>query len=362
MATSGLVGPAAVLITGGSGFLGRALVRELQRKGSVLPTRSVRVLDLRPCELPGVEPLVGDVRSLDDLLAACEGIDVVLHAAALVDWGAAPDELLWAVNVNGTENVIEACRSAGVRALVYTSSEDVVYAGAPIVDGDETLPYPDRFPNGYCRTKAQAEALVLEADRGEGVLRTAAIRPCGMWGEGDPYHVGTLLDMARKGPMLRMGDGRARFQNVYVGNVAHAHLLAARALLRGDEAPRGQAYFVTDAPACNFFEFFEPVVRAVGYRVVPQAFSLPRGLMRGLGALAESGAFALRPFRRVAPAVTRFSVDYVCQDVTYRSDKAARELGYAPVHTQEEAMARTVAWAREREGSARRRRGDGRHR
>jgi len=350
-----------VLITGGAGFLGHALVRELLREDDpVLRPTLLRVLDLHPerLELPEphtgttrIELVTGDVRSFADVRRACQEIDLVLHAAALVDWGRQPDALLQQVNVGGTENVLRACVEAGVRALVHTSTLDVVYRGEPIEDGDESLSYPPHFVNTYCRTKADAERLVLAANDSEGELRTTVIRPCSIFGERDPYHVPPLLEMARRGLLFRVGNGKSRSQHVYVGNVAHAHLLAARSLLQRGQAA-GEAYFVTDFPAQNFFDFLEPIVNAAGYRMLPWWLSIPRPVMYGLGCVLEGAAHLLRPVVRFNPTVTRFAADFVCLDFTFVSDKARRELGYAPVYDEEQAFARTIEYFRARNGGA----------
>lgn len=354
-------------ITGGAGFLGRALVRELERSAGDLGLGpgSLRLFDTRAPSAPTsarVAATNGDIRDYASVRRAFEGVDVVLHCASIVDWGRLPDGLLDEVNVAGTENVLRACREAGVRALVYTSTMDVVYEGRPIRDGDESLPYPPDPTEAYPRTKALAEKAVLAAngspratrddDRAPSTLRTCALRPCGMYGEADPYHVGSVLDMARRGLLrFRMGDGRARFQAVYVGNVAHAHVLAAKRLLDGDDAVAGQVYLVTDHPAQNFFDFMEPIVRGVGLPFPPPGRTVPFAPLYGLAALVEGGARALRPIVRLAPILTRSSVTLVCHDFSFRGDKAARELGYAPIYGRDEAIARTVAYFRA-EGAA----------
>lgn len=349
-----------VLVTGGCGFLGRALVRELQEnggKGKLVPSE-IRVFDLQARDFRDPDRVVvirGDVRSFDALRRAFDGVDVVFHSAALVDWGQHPEEVVEAVNVDGTRNVIRAAADAAVRVLVHTSSEDVVYDGRPVVNGDESIPYPTRFPTAYCRTKAEAEQAVLEANgiRRKAVdpgdrepLRTVAIRPCSIFGEGDEYHVGSLVRMARSGMLMRVGDPRSRYQPVYVGNVAHAHVLAAEALLRADERVAGEAYFITDVPARNLFDFLEPFVEAAGYRMYPRWVRIPGPLMYAVAFVVETATRWLRPVYRMAPVVSRFAVDYLCHDFTFVSHKAGRDLGYVPKYSADEAIARTVAFYR----------------
>jgi len=351
-------GPRRVVVTGGAGFLGRALAGELQRASAPVRPEDVAVFDLRPAPegTPGVRSLRGDVRDAEALRSAFRGADCVIHAAARVDWGHADEAELEDVNVGGTERVIEACRDAGVPALVYTSSIDVVFGDRPVRDADESHPYPERYGNAYARTKALAEQRVLAADgapraRREGesaeapALRTCAVRPCGMWGEADPHHTGHFVSALRSGSLaMRIGDGRARFQHCYVGNAAHAHWLAARSLSSPAPAAAGRAYFVTDGPARNIFEFMEPVAEGLGLRMPPRGRRLPYGLAWSLAALVEAGARLARPFARFEPALTRSTVRFVCEDLTIESDRAERDLGYRPVYSEREAVERTVAW------------------
>jgi nucleoside-diphosphate-sugar epimerase len=340
----------SILITGGAGFLGRALLNELTRPDAPagLRPREIRILDTRKPAVPTgglIVPQLGDVRSPADLRQACRNIDVVLHCAALVDWGQNDKQRVEAVNVDGTRNVIAACREAGVGALVHVSTIDVVYGGRPIIDGDESLPYPPQHPTTYCSSKAEAERLVLAVD-GDG-LRTTALRPCCMFGEADPFHVSSILRMARRFPVVRIGDGRARSQHVYVGNMAHALLLAARGLLQDAEIAGGKAYFITDFPAQNFFDYMEPIVTGTGHAMMPWAFALPRTLMYGLGYGAEGLAAALRPLWRFTPTLSRFAVQFICQELTFSGARASRELGYRPIYDEQQAFERTIRWFRD---------------
>jgi nucleoside-diphosphate-sugar epimerase len=338
-------GGPVVLVTGGAGFVGRALVEQLV-EGGVLAAREIRVFDLAPFDGGDgrVESIAGDVRDARALARAARGADLVLHCASIVDWGRQPEDVIRAVNVGGTRNVIDACRACGVGALVMTSSLDVVYDGNPVIDGDESIPYPPHHRSIYCSSKAEAERLVLAAS-GQG-LGTIAIRPVSIYGERDPYHVSSLIRMAVRGRIPRVGDGSSVTQHVYVGNVAHAHVLAARALLEGNGEAAGKAYFVTDSPPENFFDFLEPIVTALGYRMLPWSLSLPRGPMYAAGLALEGIARAVRPVHVFAPMVTRFAVDFVCLDYTFVSTRAERLLGYSPRYTREQALERTVAWFR----------------
>jgi nucleoside-diphosphate-sugar epimerase len=348
-----------VVVTGGEGFLGRVLVDQLLEPDSLLPVREVRVYDLaagdgepRGTTDPRLRRVRGDVRDLEKLRTACRGADVVIHCAALVDWGRHPEDVLSAVNVVGTKTVLRACREAGVRALVHTSTLDVVYSGTNAVGVDEATPIPAGPRDGYMRTKTEAELVAAAANgsplAGGGALRVAVVRPACIWGEGDPHHVGSLLRLSRHFPLIRVGRGPGGNASwVYVGNVAHAHVVVARDLVAGEGRAAGEVFFATDPTPGNMFDFFEPVMRAAGRRVVPKTLGIPKPVMDVVAAGMATTQRALSPWVRFTPMITKFAVDFVCLDFVVSGDKIARELGYVPRYTEREAMDRTVAWARE---------------
>jgi nucleoside-diphosphate-sugar epimerase len=332
-----------ILMTGGSGFLGTAIVRELVEDGSPLPVKEIRILDLgKPLYPLGqqIRYIPGDVRNHELLLGACQGADLVFHAAAVVDWGTKSTAEVMSVNVTGTRNVIQACLENGVPYLLFTSSLDVLYDGHPLVDADEDTPYPERHATSYCRSKCLAERAVLEAN--SDALATCSLRPADIYGEGDPYHMGSLVNMARGGFYVRLGNGRSRCQHVYVGNIAQAHLLAAARMMQDRSTVGGQAYFITDGPGSNFFTFFDSIVEAAGYRIWPPNLWLPRWLAMGIGSIAEFIAFLARPVKRYCPKMSRFAVTYTCTDYTFDSAKARRDFNFIPKYSGEEAFRRTV--------------------
>jgi nucleoside-diphosphate-sugar epimerase len=313
-------------------MLGHEIVRQLVDAG-----KQVRVLDLEPPPKRCCESVLGDICSLDDVRAVCADAEVVFQCAAAV-WNVdTPAHVYQAVNVEGNHNVIGVCRDMGIRRLVYTSTIDVVVDGRrPIKDGDESLPYPRRLPRDpYCRTKIQAERMVLGAAGPE--LATCALRPVGMYGPRDRYHLGNILEMARRGNRIRLGSGRARFSHAYSENVAHAHIVAAEHLYPGSPVA-GRPYFIGDHyPAGNFFDFVEPFLEELNLPV-PRV-SIPYPVAYGLACVAEL----------VVPRsnFNRFSVIQTCIDHTYRHDRAERDFGYRPIVSREEAFRRTLNHIRE---------------
>jgi len=340
-----------VLLTGGSGFIGRHLIEELLAADSLLPVNELRIYDTRP--LPADFPLAddarlrilpGDIRDERALRQALEGVDLVFHLAAVVDWGALPPQVIFDINVGGTENLLRLAREAGVRALVHASSIDAVYDGREHIDIDESFPYPERYASTYCASKAQGEQLALAAD--SEAFHTCALRPSDVYGPGDPFHLEALSELARSGFYVRVGHPSKLSMHVYVGNMAHAFAQAGKALLEKPGPLRGRAYFISDAPPSNFFTFFDRILSGAGYALKP-GFWLPRGLMLPLGIAADGFTALLRPVRRIQINVSRFSVTYLCTSFTFSTLRAKQDFGFSPKYSEQEAFERTVSYYRQ---------------
>ncbi len=337
-----------VLVTGGSGFLGRHIVKEFLDPGSPVRVTGIRVYDLASFpELfhdQRVSWIQGDIRDYESLKKACIKIDLVIHAAAIVDWGTHSEEEVYEVNVLGTENVIRACKENGVRMLIFTSSLDAVHDGKPLVNIDENHPYPEEHSNMYCRSKFLSELRVIEENSEK--LKTCVLRPSDIYGEGDPYHIDSLINMAKNGFYVRLGDGISRSQHVYVGNMAYAHVLAAAEMIKDACRVCGEIYFITDGPGANFFRFFDQIVEGAGYIIWPKNFWIPRRLAYMLGSLSEFFAWTMRPFGKYNPKFSRFAVIYTCTDFTFSSKKAREHFDYKPKYPEALALERTISYYR----------------
>jgi len=336
--------PLRVLLTGGAGFLGKRIISELRELAAAREQHvHVRTLDLLPCETAD-DSVVGDITDARTVDEAAREIDVILHAAALIDWGNTPHSKLFEVNLDGTLRVLEAARKNRVRAVVYTSTMDVVMGGGPLIGIDEDHPYPDHYIDAYSESKALAEQAVLAAN--DASLRTVALRACGLYGEADPYHMDSVLTAARDGKLtFRLGSADTVFEHVYVGNVAYAHALAAFAMV-GDEPPPllGNKYFVTDQPADNFFEFMRKFVERLGYDFPPASRTIPAWAAMLAGRASEAFANLVQPVWKLRPMLTRSSVTVLINSVSVHSTRLADDLGYKPRFSPEEAFERVITY------------------
>jgi 3beta-hydroxy-delta5-steroid dehydrogenase/steroid delta-isomerase len=319
------VGPIC-LVTGGNGYVGKHLVRRLLELGC-----EVRALDLTPFRGDRrVKSIVGDIRRTSEVGPACEGVDTVFHTAAIINTLtlARPRvrRQVYGVNVLGTECVIRACQAAGVKKLIFTSSITVAVDG-PIRGGDETTPYvgTDGLPDLYSQTKSRAEKLVLEADDPKG-LRTAAVRPGGVWGPGEgAMMVQDFLEHLAGGQFkATIGDGTSVTDNVHVDSVVDVHFVVAQKLTDEPDRVAGEAYFVSDDEPINPVVWYRPIVEALGYSW--PKLQVPRPLAYAFAYLGEVAHYFGGPF----PTLTRRGVLSVCRDASFRVDKARAHLGYEP--------------------------------
>ena len=324
------------IVSGGAGFLGRHLVERLMKDG-----HDVRILDLPSAHAlddlhkSGVEVIRGDMRDAELVDKACKDMDVVFHVAALASpWG--PRELFWSINVTGTDNFINACRKAGVRRLVHVSSPSAVFDGSDHVLADESLPYPTRFYNYYCETKAVSEQHALAANGPE--LETVVIRPHVIWGPRDQHLLPRIISRAKAGRLFEVGDGKNRISTLYVENAVDALLLAY-----ASQNATGKAYFITNDQPVLLWDFLKRILDGLG---LPG----PRGRLPYPVAysIAASYEAVWKIFRlQGEPLITRYTVAELAKNHSYSIERAKKDLGYKPRISVEEGLSKVFTWVKE---------------
>ncbi|HQP89201.1 MAG TPA: NAD-dependent epimerase/dehydratase family protein [Thermoanaerobaculia bacterium] len=310
----------AVLVTGATGFVGGRLVAALAAQGQRVRALTRRSTGLEALERPGIEVVRGDLLDSPSLVRAAEGASLVFHAAARVsDWG--PREAFFAANVDGTRNLVAACREAGVARLVHLGSLTVL--GLPrdgrVLD-ERTLPEPPARGDFYTESKLEGEKIAREA-HGTGGLETTVVRPGAIWGPGDPNVVPRIVRLLRRGAMPYVGGGRNLVGLVHVENLVRGLLLAGSV-----PAAAGEVFHLTDGEEITAREAIDGIADALG---VPRPrVSLPFPLVLAAAALVEGTARALR--LRRPPPLTRYGARFVACHARYDLAKARRELGWEP--------------------------------
>lgn len=325
----------SVLVTGGGGFLGAAIVAMLVEEG-------VRVRTFCRGRYPalaalGVEQVRGDLREARAVAAACAGMDVVYHTAAKAGvWGDF-DEYA-AINVTGTEHVLAACRAHRVKRLIYTSSPSVVFDGRGHAGIDESVPYPAVQAAPYPATKARAEQAVVRA--GQSDLLTVSLRPHLIWGPGDNHLVPGIIK--RAGRLKRIGDGTNIVDTVYIENAARAHLLAAEKL-KEIPALSGNVYFIGQGEPVPLWDMIDWILAAAGKGPVTGQLS-PRTAKLTAACLEWLYRWLPLPGE---PSLTRFMAAELSTDHWFTIDAARRDLGYEPLVSIEAGLARLARWLQE---------------
>lgn len=319
-----------ILITGGTGFLGLHTAELLRREGHAV---ALLGRDFGQVEAHGwrdVETIACDLRDSGAVATACRGRDAVVHAGALsAPWGRRAD--FRAINIGGTAAVLAGCARHGVGRLVAISSPAVVFTGRDHVATTEAAPYPRRFSSPYAASKAAAEMLV----RSTGVP-AVTLRPKAIFGPGDRALLPRVIAAARAGRLPQVGDGRNLVDLTYVENVAHAIGLAL-----GSPTAVGRTYHITNDEHVPLWPLIRDVLRRLGVDDRLRAAPLP--LMLAVAAAMEARA----AISGREPLLTRYTVAILGRTQTYDIAAARRDLGYTPVVSVAEGVARTLrVWRR----------------
>ncbi len=317
-----------ILVTGGGGFIGSALVRELVREGYKVSTFSRNLYPWHK-EL-GIRLFQGDLTNPEDIEPACRGIDVVFHVAAkAAAWGPYSD--FENVNASGTRNVISSCKINKVRKLIFTSSASVIFSGTDLKNADESVAYPQKPLSAYTATKAIAEQLILEANSED--LKTIALRPHVVWGPGDNRIISGILNRARSGKLRRIGKEEFLTDTTYIENYVDAMLLSMKVMDKNPDIC-GKPYFITNGEPVKIWEFINSILVSAGLSPVKKV--VPKPLAKILAILLEKIYLLLAP--DAEPPLTNFIVSELCSHHWFNITGAKEKLGYSPRFSHEEGM------------------------
>jgi dihydroflavonol-4-reductase len=316
----------AILVTGGTGFLGRALVERLLDTGSRV--KGLARSDASEDVLAGLgaEPVRGDLLDLDALAAAMRACDVVYHTAGGNAFCLRDPSPLFEVNVRGSENVIRAAALAGVRRVVYTSSAATLGEASGTI-GSEESPHRGWFLSDYERSKFEAEQAVFAAACGAG-LEVVSVNPASVQGPGRATGSAKLLLDFLNGRIPAVVDSRLSL--VDIADCTEGHLLA------GSRGMPGERYVLSGA-TLSVREGLALLASVVGIdrpvRMLPPRLALA----------AATAVETLGRVRRSSPRICRELVRTLIHGHAYDGSKATRALGlrYTPV---EETLRRTVEW------------------
>lgn len=336
-----------ILVTGGSGFLGRSVIRTLLER---YPHWKVSALDIRPPDADAEKQLdrvmLADIRSENSVIAAFKDYhpDLVIHTAGVVPARAfrySTRDVDWqhvkAVNYDGTRNILSATMASGCFRFVYTSSVTAI-----IDDLDHDYYYMDEsVPLGlaqlhYGKSKGMAETFVLSPEHAEKGLKACALRPCTILGPDDTQVISVLHDCIGKGETyFIVGDGDNIYDWMYIDNAVHAHLLAAENLLTSKTAA-GEAFFITNQEPAYFWDFLAFIWAQFGHEPAFRVH-VPVGL-------AMVVAFVLEWVTWLMGLPTTLDTGSVKDGIRTQyasNEKAIEILGYKPIVALSEGVVRT---------------------
>ena len=336
------------LVTGGGGFLGKRVVEMLVEEG--WQVRNIARGAYPELAALGVDSRQVDLCDAEAVAEAIEGVDAVFHVAAKFGF-AGSREVYYAINVGGTQNVIDGMVKHGVSRLIYTGTPSVVGYKTD-QEGISQAPYAEHFEALYGETKAAAEQLVLAANgreiAGGRKLATVALRPHLVFGPGDLRLIPTAVERARSGRLPIVGDGKNKVDLTYIDNAAGSHLDAAQALTGPDSPCAGKAYFISNDEPVVLWEWFNALLPLVGAPPITRKVSL--GLASTIGGAME---WAWNTFGLSGePRMTRFMAAALARSHWYDMGPAKRDFGYYIRVDMTEATARTVAWFNEKQAKA----------
>lgn len=323
-----------ILVTGGGGFIGKALVLALHKLGAEVHVFGRnRYLELEALAIPCMQ---GDIRDRAAVRQAIAGKSLVFHVAAKAGiWG--PLDEYMAINCKGTDHVLAACREEQIGVLVYTSTPSVIFDRDDLCGADETQPYAGRPLCAYAASKIPAERAVLAAN--STTLKTLAIRPHLVWGPGDQNLIPRLVERGRSGQLTMVGTGSNMVDITYIDNAVHAHLLAAENLCSSASAA-GEAFFIGQEAPVNLWQWINALFTRLDIAPITRQVSLP--LAYNAGATLE---LAHRLFRlQQEPRMTRFLALQLAKSHWFSHARAERLLGYRPLVDTAKGTDRLIAW------------------
>ena len=308
------------IITGATSGLGRNMLELLQKKGwDVLAFgRNEEIAKSLGCRYE-----VFDLSDEEKTLMYFEEVDYVFHCAALSSpWG--EYEEFYKANVVATANVIKAVAHYNIKKLIHVSTPSIYFAFESHLGVKEEY-LPKKFVNHYAQTKYEAELLVQKSN-----INAVIIRPRGIFGEYDQVLVPRLEKIAQKGSLPSVKDREVVVDVTYVGNVVYAMYLAAV-----KDVPNKTVFNITNDEPMALNEVLLKVMTAIGVDV--KFKEIPHFVLMGIATLLET----LSKVGLIGePVVTKYSIGVISNSQTLDISKAKELLGYEPIYTIDEGVAK----------------------
>jgi nucleoside-diphosphate-sugar epimerase len=324
-ATDKLVPSRRIFLTGGSGYVGRNLIRHFVARGVGVTALVRSDASATTVRALGAVPFHGDIFDAT-LTAGMAGCDALIHAAADTDHGPATERQR-CINEEGTRAVLDAAQASGITRVIHLSTESVLATGRPLVNVDESMPMPARPAGGYSRTKAAAERIALAANGPD--FSVVVLRPRFVWGRDDTTALPALMEAVRSGKFAWISGGNYLTSTTHIANLCHAVELAL------DGGRGGEVYFISDGEPLPFRTVVSALIETQGLDVPDK--TVPRFVVRTVAAIGDM--LATVSGGRLVPSFTLQAYATSAVEVSFDISKSRHELGYTPVISREEGLA-----------------------
>ncbi len=322
------------LVTGATGFTGGHLAQHLIHAGdevrALVRPKSRARFDSSPLPSKGVVAFEGDLVDAASLQRAVAGVDVVYHIAATYRESGQPDSAYRAINIDGTRNLLEAAKAAGVTRVVHCSTGGV-HGHISNPPANEDAPFNPG--DVYQDTKLEAEQLARQFGDANG-LDVVVARPIGIYGPGDTRFLKMFRGLAR-GNFPMIGDGRPYYHLTFIDDLVEGFRLCGTV-----PAARGRTYILAGPRYTTLEQLVQLVAKEL--KVAPPRVHLPVWPFWTAGLLCEMVCVPLR----IEPPIFRRRVDFYTKSRAFDTTRARTEIGFAPKVDLEEGIARTAAWYR----------------
>jgi nucleoside-diphosphate-sugar epimerase len=310
-----------VLVTGGGGFLGLEICKQLLSQGYKVTSLSRNsYVELEEINVDQIKADLSKELNID-----LSKFDVIIHSAAFAGvWG--DKKRFYEVNHIGTQNLVDKAIKDGVSKFIYTSSPSVVFGEKDLCGVDESCPYPDKYYTYYADSKALAEKYVLS--KNSDYFKTLSIRPHLIWGKGDPHIFPRLLKSHKEGRLKIIGNGENQVDIIHVSNAAHAHLCALNTIDNADVS--GRAYFVGQDQPVKLWGFINDVLVRSGAEQLDTYIGFKSAYY--IGFIFEI-IYRMLGITSPQPPMTRFIAMQMGKSHYFDHSNAKKFLGYSQIVT-----------------------------
>lgn len=322
---TGLQSASTCFITGGSGYIGRNLIKALVADGYRVRALARSDASAGVVERLGADPVHGDLMDAAALRKGMTGANVLIHAAADTNHGASTREQD-ETNLAGTRLVYETAQACGISKAIHLSTEAVLVTGNPLENADEAMPYPKKFAGGYSRTKALSEQIALQHSN-DG-LEVIVIRPRFVWGRDDTTALPQLIEAAKTGKLAWIDGGRYMVSSTHIDNLCHGLLLSLK------KGRGGEVYFITDGEPVEFRGFVTDMLECQGVEAPTK--EMPRGVVKFVVQVGE--LFSKISGGKLSGPMSWQEYATLGNTVTLNIEKARSELGYVPIMSRQSGM------------------------